>query len=239
MRRFLKGLADLIFPPRCTGCEKLIDAAEDASFCDRCLSRIRFITSPICPCCGIPLVAGEDDHLCADCLVARPPYETARAVARYESVMLEAIHSFKYAGKTAAGEALGKMMAAYEYPGFCITDYSLIIPVPLHPRRLRERGFNQAVILAREVAKRFPIELDFLTLKRKALTETQVSLGRQQRRENVRGAFGVDRRQKIERQRILLVDDVYTTGSTVRECAQVLKQNGAAEVAVLTLAMAV
>jgi ComF family protein len=218
-------------------CEMLLAGPPDASFCSACHSGIRFITPPLCPCCGIPLTGA--DHLCGDCLASRPPYAIARAVARYEGVLLDAIHAFKYKGKITTGEVLGKMMADHAYPGFAMTDYSLIIPVPLHPKRLRERGFNQAVILAREISKRFSIPLDYLTLGRQVFTEPQVRLGKDQRTANVRGAFAVKQGKKLAGQKIILVDDVFTTGSTVRECAGALMTHGALEVAVLTLARAV
>ena len=131
------------------------------------------------------------------------------------------------------------MMADHAYSGFTIADYSLIVPVPLHPKRLRERGFNQALILAREVSKRFSLPLEFLALERHKFTEPQVHLSKEQRLENVRGAFAVRKNKRIEGQRVILVDDVYTTGSTIKECAGTLMRSGAADVAVLTLARAV
>jgi ComF family protein len=220
-------------------CGMLLTRPSDVSFCEGCISDIRFITPPLCPCCGIPLTGAGGDHLCGECLTSRPSFAIARAVARYEAVLLDAIHAFKYKGKITTGEVLGKMMADYAYPGFSIADYSLIIPVPLHARRLRERGFNQAVILAREISKRFSISLDYLALRRRVYTEPQVNLGRDRRAVNVRSAFAVKNGKRIEGEKILLVDDVFTTGSTVRECAGALMTHGAEEVAVLTLARAV
>jgi len=239
LSRFWQGLSDLVFPPRCLACGILLAGPEDKRFCDACFSQVSFIYSPLCPCCGIPLQGAGADHLCGDCLLFRPPYNIARAVARYDSVLLDAIHIFKYKGKIATGEVLGKMMAAHVYPGFNIADYSLIVPVPLHRKRLRERGFNQAVILGREVSKRFSIPMDFMNLKRHVFTEPQVTLGKNQRTENVKGAFTVKDGKRIEGRKIILVDDVYTTGSTVKECAGALMEHRAAEVAVLTLARAV
>lgn len=239
MNRFLQGLADLVFPPRCMACSVLLAGPRDEPFCPACFALIRFVASPLCPCCGIPLSGAGADHLCGDCLLFPPPYSLARSVARYEAVLLDAIHAFKYKGKITTGEILGKMMADHVYPGFNIADYSLIVPVPLHLRRLRERGFNQAVILAGEISKRFSLPMDFLTLKRQGFTEPQVSLGKDQRRINVKGAFIVRDGKKIEGRKIVLVDDVYTTGSTVKECAHVLMKHKAAEVAVLTLARAI
>ncbi len=137
------------------------------------------------------------------------------------------------------GETLGKLMAEYEYDSFSIEDYSLIVPVPLHPRRLRERGFNQSVVLAREIAGEHSISLDFTILKRMIYTEPQVNLDRKKRGSNVKGAFKIMDSEGVKGERVILIDDVYTTGSTVRECARVLIRSGVAEVAVLTLARAV
>jgi ComF family protein len=239
LKRFIQGLADLIFPPCCPACGRLLVEQERTSFCGACYSDIRFIAQPLCRRCGIPFPGAADDHLCGECIIADPPYVMARAVARYESVMLDAVHAFKYKGKIAIGEVLGKMMAEYEYPGFSIADYSLIVPLPLHPKRLRERGFNQAVVLGREISKRFGMPLDFWAVRRRIFTEPQVNLGKEQRAANVRGVFAVTDRKSVEGRRIVLVDDVFTTGSTVRECADVLMRHGAEQVAVLTLARAV
>lgn len=130
-------------------------------------------------------------------------------------------------------------MAEYAYPLFDISENSLIIPVPLHPKKLRERGFNQSLILAREISKKFSIPLDFMTLRRHINTEPQVSLGKKNREANVHGAFLVTEPEKIKGRRIILVDDVYTSGSTVKECARVLIKSKAEAVLVVTLARAV
>ena len=130
------------------------------------------------------------------------------------------------------------MMAYAAYDSLVIDEYSLIVPVPLHPKRLRERGFNQALTLAREVARRHSLPLDFLALRRRVHTEAQVKLAGKERKANMREAFAIQDRGRIDGEEILLIDDVYTTGSTVMECARVLMRNGARKVAVLTLARA-
>ena len=130
-------------------------------------------------------------------------------------------------------------MADFAYPAFNIEEYSLIIPAPLHPKRLRERGFNQSVILALALSKRFSIPMDFTTLRRHIHTKPQIALGKKKREANVRGAFMVASGEKIRGKSIILVDDVYTTGSTVKECARVLTKGKVAKVAVLTLARTV
>jgi len=240
LNRVLKGLADLVFPPRCIACGNLVNGIEANPFCQSCFSHVHFIQSPLCARCGIPFAAEEGrDHLCGDCATSKAHFTVARAVGRYEDVLLDAIHRFKYKGKTHIGEVLGQIMASHDYPSFRIIDYTMIVPVPLHRKRLRERGFNQSVILAREVAKRHSLPMNFAVLKRKTWTEPQVMLGKDARGANVRGAFEVTDNEKMRDEKVLLVDDVYTTGSTVKECARVLKKSGAAEVAVLTLARAV
>ena len=130
-------------------------------------------------------------------------------------------------------------MAEYAYPLFNISENSLIVPVPLHSKKLRERGFNQSLILAKEISKKFAVSLDFMTLRRNINTEPQISLGKKERESNVHGVFSVTDPDKVKGQRIILVDDVYTSGSTVKECARVLMKNKAAAVVVVTLARAV
>ena len=238
LESMLKSLADVVFPPQCMSCG---DVLCDRSFplCPLCFSQINFIRSPLCPSCGCPHAEpAEKDHLCGDCLLAPPAFLTARALGQYESVLMDIIHRFKYGGKVSLGERLGELMAQFTYSSFIIRDYSLVIPVPLHPRRLRQRGFNQALILAREIARCYSLGLDITSLKRIVCTEPQVGLGRDRRTMNIKGAFSVTDQGRIKGERIILVDDVYTTGSTAKECARILMKNKAEKVAVLTLARA-
>jgi predicted amidophosphoribosyltransferase len=210
LKEILTGIADLIFPPRCITCGVVLEEHVTLPFCPQCAAGIHFIRSPLCPQCGIPFPSIEgEDHLCGECLVTRRPYAVARAVGLYEETLLKAIHLFKYRGRIGIGKVL------------------------------RERGFNQAVILAREIAKRFALPLDFLTLRRVVFTEPQVGMGREDRSVNVQGAFAVRKPERTAGRRILLVDDVYTTGSTLTECARTLLKAEADSVAVFTLAKAV
>ncbi len=239
MKEILTGIADLIFPPRCIACGAILERHAPLPFCPPCTEGIHFIRSPLCPRCGIPFPATEgEDHLCGECLATERPYAVARAVGLYEETLLTAIHLFKYRGRIGIGEVLGGIMADFAGGQWDMTAFSLIIPVPLHRKRLRERGFNQAVILARAIAKRFSLPLDFMTLRRELFTAPQVGLGREERSANVRKAFAVRKPEKIAGRRILLVDDVATTGSTLTECASALMRAKAEAVAVLTLARA-
>lgn len=240
MKGILAGIADLLFPPCCPVCGILLTERTFTPFCPLCRTGIRFIGSPLCPRCGLPFSTPEgEDHLCGSCLAREPAYAIARSMAYYEGSLLAAIHLFKYRGKTGIGEALGRMLADYAGTLWNLGAFTLVVPVPLHRRRLRSRGFNQAGILAREVAVRFGLPLELMTLRRVVPTAPQVNLGREARLTNVRGAFAVGRPERVAGQRILLVDDVYTTGGTLTECAETLLTAGADAVALLTLARAV
>jgi len=162
-----------------------------------------------------------------------------RALGVYDGALLTAIHRFKYQGQTNIGRILGGMMADTAVSLWSPGHFTLIVPVPLHKRRLRERGFNQAVVLAREIARRLTLPLDVWSLRRAVETIPQVDLARQERIHNVRGAFVLRRPERIVGQRILLIDDVCTTGSTLQECASLLRRGKAKAVTALTVARAV
>lgn len=239
MNSLFKGIADLFFPPRCLSCHELLISGESGGFCPKCLQRISFLSPPICASCGAPLSpeAGKD-ALCLRCAATRPPFERCRSVGRYETVLLEAIHDLKYRGVIAAGAILGNLLASCVRVSLPVEEYDRILPVPLHRKRLRERGFNQSLLLAEVLAREFSLTLDFQSLRRRVHTSPQIGLGKGERSVNVRNAFEVVRKTEIEGSRILLVDDVYTTGSTVGECARVLLEGGARSVSVATLARA-
>jgi len=239
LKEIMTGIADVIFPPRCITCGEILHDHGTLPFCLQCTAGIRYIRSPLCPRCGIPFTTPEkEDRLCGECLVTQRPFALARAVGLYEDTLLEAIHLFKYRGRIGIGNVLGSIMADFAGGIWDMKVFSAIMPVPLHRKRLRERGFNQAVILARKIAKRFDLPLDFVTIRREVLTKPQVGLGHEERSVNVRGAFTVRKPERTAGKRILLVDDVYTTGSTLAECARTLLDTGADSVAVLTLARA-
>ncbi|HET56969.1 MAG TPA: ComF family protein [Deltaproteobacteria bacterium] len=234
----LPALATLCFPPLCIACGALLEEEREEPFCPACLSRINRAEGSFCLICGKPLEAPSSDsgHVCGDCILHPPPFSRVRTLGIYEGPLLEAIHSFKYRKNIAAGERLGNMMARRNYDLLNPADYDVVVPVPLHPEKLRKRGFNQALVLAGKIARRFDRPINFTSLKKIAQGPPQVGLGRKRRERNIRGTFAVADESRLQKTRVLLVDDVYTTGSTVRECARVLKQSGAVDVAVVALA---
>jgi ComF family protein len=149
---------------------------------------------------------------------------------------MEAIHQFKYGAKGFLADSLGPLLARFAEGRVKESYEYLTIPVPLHPRRLRERGFNQSLLLARHVAGKLNTELDFLSLRRVRYTLPQTGLGKEERRKNVRGAFQVRNPEAVKGKTVLLVDDVATTGNTLNECARVLIRSGCKKVFCLVLA---
>ncbi len=151
----------------------------------------------------------------------------------------QVIHRFKYGRKAFLGRPLGRLMVRVCEPWFRTSDLDLVIPVPLHPRRLRWRGFNQSVLLGREVARAWGIRLDPLALTKPTATPPQSTLTLRERQANLRGIFAMAPRRTVDGKRLLLVDDIYTSGATLNECTRVLLRSGAREVRVLTLARTV
>lgn len=238
-------LLDWLYPPRCRHCRSLI-AKDDDYFCPACQEKIRLVSHPLCTACGRPFLdTSGEDHLCGACLARAPRFHRARAWACYPGEESEGdplrgvVQRFKYGRKISLGKPLGRLMAqgCSEFLSGCSAD--IVVPVPLHPKRLRWRGFNQAVILAREAGRLWKIPVDPFILVRSRETPPQTQLPEEERRKNMRGAFAVNPGKSVLGKTVLLVDDVYTSGATVNECSRTLLRAGAKEVYVLTLARTV
>lgn len=242
MAKILASALALLYPQRCLGCETFVSAEE--SFCTTCLPFVRPIEAPLCLCCGAPFatLAGPE-HLCGSCLARPPAFRYARAWACYQSggatpqPLSTAIQHFKYHRNLSVGKALAARAAAH-FP-LQKERYDVIIPVPLHIDRLRWRGFNQSLLLSRAISRAQKIPVDPFVLERTRPTAPQTQLSESERRVNVKGAFAVTVPERLQGKRVLLVDDVYTSGATAEECAKVLYHSGAQVVDVFTLARAV
>jgi ComF family protein len=233
----LSDISEVVFPPQCLGCSEILYPVNGQIFCPACGDKIKYITGDICHICGTTFPdSPAQSHLCGDCLENKTYFSYARAVFSYENFVLNAIHQFKFKRNISVGEILASFMAGFSFPDIDFADYSLMIPVPLHIKRLRERGFNQSLVLARAVGKKRQIPVNFSVLKRRRFTLTQTGSNREERKENIKGAFEVTDPKKIAGKNIILVDDVYTTGATMNECAKTLTKAGARKIAVLTLA---
>lgn len=216
--------------------------------CQVCIDGLIAVESPLCSCCGMPFESRHGiDHRCGECSTSPKNFRIARAPLVYEQVFTEVIHCYKYNGKIQLTRPLGELLLMAFRLFWDKNSIDVVIPVPLHLRRLRKRGFNQAHLLIRNwqatTGKR-PLDLSDLQVERDVLvrsvpTAPQSGLNRRQRAANIKDAFGLLDEAKIIDKRILLVDDVYTTGATVDECARLLLHHGAAHVDVLSLARAV
>jgi ComF family protein len=240
LSRIFPWLLNLIFPPICPICKTLlVSKAKNAIICPDCHKAIRPVRPPYCPCCGLPYPSGDKKgHLCAPCLKERRYFEVHRTCALYEGALKEAIHRFKYGGVLPLVTVFGDLLhSAFRS---LTRDYpvDLLVPVPLHIRRLRERGFNQALLLVKELSKRTGIPYAERALKKIKDTPFQITLKKRERKKNLRRAFQVKDRETIKGKAVMLVDDVYTTGTTVNECSRALRMAGAERVAVLTVARA-
>lgn len=244
-RKLLDSFTDLIFPPLCPLCKGSGAATKDRlivkdGLCLECLRGTGAIAAPICSLCGTPLGGVGNVARCGACIKARPPYRLARSAFRYDGPLLAAIHSFKYNGRTLLAPTLAGL-AARALDGVT-ADFDKVVPIPLHKNRLRRRGFNQSLLLARELLRlRGPLQtarIDYRNLRRARDTRSQIELKGRQREANVRGAFSVIDKDAFKGKKVLLVDDVYTTGATIKECSGVLSACGA-EVYALTLARVV
>jgi ComF family protein len=239
---------DLLFPLRCVICGDLLEPDGDDTqpallskdFCPGCREGLLPIPEAHCRRCGIPFkTALPTVHTCAQCLRRIPAFDQALAAGRFSDNLRKAIHVFKYSGRGELARPLARFMALELDPPFFPPQTELILPVPLHWRRLRERGFNQALILARELFAANKDRISFDLLIRTRWTEPQINFSGPERYRNVRHAFAVTDPGKVKGKSVMLVDDVFTTGATVSECAQVLKKAGADTVLVVTLARVV
>lgn len=241
IKDLLRQASRLLLPMDCTTCEESLTDDPVPFFCRRCWSLIRPLRGPSCPRCHRPFaspsaLSHSPTHECHDCRTRHPHYSQVWAPYAYCSPLQDAVALFKYRGKVALADALGALLIT-ALPGRL--DVDMLMPIPLHPNRLRQREFNQSLLLADRVGHASGRPVSARNLIRAVDTDPQISLPRAARLQNLRKAFVVRAPHDVDGARILLVDDVFTTGTTANECARVLLQAGAKQVMVLALARSV
>jgi ComF family protein len=235
MGRALALCADIIVPPCCLVCRAPLE--QHHVLCGSCWREVHFIRAPLCDVLGIPLPFDTGERTVSAGALAKPPaYDRARAVAHFSGSMRMLVHQFKYADRHDARTLFGRWLA--DAGRELLVGADVVVPVPLTRWRLLSRRFNQAAILAQELARQTGLVPDPHLLRRTRFAKAQVGLTHDQRRRNVAGAFHVPRgrRASLQGRNVLLVDDVITTGATAEACARALKRAGAARVDVLALA---
>jgi ComF family protein len=232
-----KRLLDTILPLRCLGCGEIVDSG---ALCTACWSILDQISAPMCASCGLPFGHDEGpDAVCGGCLANPPAFNRARAALRYNDLVARLIVGFKHSDKLHHQDAFVRWLERAAGPS--LAEIDLICCVPLHRRRLWHRRYNQSALLANALARRLGKPAMPELLVRRRATPPQAGLNRRQRIENLRGAMIIrpGREGHVRDRRILVVDDVLTTGATVDACAKALKKAGAAHIDVVTLARVV
>ena len=227
----IKDLLDLFFPPLCYVCRRRL-LVEEEILCGDCYSRIRVIAPPYCERCGKP-VKDPSIKVCNNCIKEGHPCSYIRGVSPYDGIAEELIKILKYNKKEAISGVMGQLIVERIKEEENYKGVQVVVPVPLHPTRKRERGFNQAELLAKEIGKRLNIPLISDVLIRIRATPSQTKLSSKKRLENVKDAFSVNEKKlfDIKDKTVLLIDDVFTTGATLNECARTLiKKGGVSEV---------
>ncbi|MBQ9235246.1 MAG: ComF family protein [Alphaproteobacteria bacterium] len=234
-----RRIIDFILPPRCAMCGKILRT--DKGICDDCISEIEFLSSPVCYHCGQPLMAVDavlHSHLlCGECIKPhhRRLFRLSRSAFAYDDFSKKLVLDFKFRDHTELAALLAKILYV---AGRDIWELGvdLIVPVPLHYTRLIKRKYNQSSLLAKELGKLTAVKSDNFVLRKIRRTKPQVECSAAQRLVNVKNAFAVRHPERIKGKRVLLIDDVLTTGTTAKECATSLRRAGAKSVDCLTLA---
>ncbi len=237
----MRTLLDFILPPRCYVCEASSAQAPIPWVCETCWCDIAYLEPPVCYQCGEPLAAPPEGiaspmHRCGRCLLQPPAFDRARAVGLYRGALRQIIHTMKYQPVYGLTRPLAKLLQQQFSAHWTESVPDILVPIPLHRRRLWQREFDQALALARYLSRGVGIPCEAEALRRQRDTASQVGLTYTERDQNVRGAFGVRHPQSVRGKTVLLIDDVYTTGATAKACAQVLRRAGAERVNVYTLA---
>lgn len=243
LREAAGGLVALCFPDDCRVCARPLEQPSRVPVCDRCLGSFRVIAAPFCGTCGRPMIAGAHvgaaGPICALCRRGVYSFHLARSYAAYDDALLRTITLLKHEAIRPLAGWLGERLAEVARCDPATLAADVVVPVPLHPERQRERGFNQAELLARAVATRLNLPIEPRAIERRKRRPPKLKLSRHERWESARGAYAARTGTQFDKRRVLLVDDVFTTGATLDACARALRAAGAEHVTALTVARVV
>ena len=231
MRKIIKKILELLYPTTCVFCRGICKTG----ICKSCSEKIDYIQEPLCKKCG-KLIHSQEGEFCFDCQRRMLHYEQGRSLWLHKRPVSSSIYDFKYKNKRVYGEIYGREMAEQFNDLIRMWEIDVLIPVPLHRKRQRKRGYNQAEIIARELGKRLGIPVDMSVIIRERETTPQKELGQKNRRKNLKKAFCLTGKRLIGKN-ILLIDDIYTTGSTIDAMAEVLMKTGCEKIYFLTISI--
>lgn len=224
------ALLRILYPETCPVCEEQPSEHDTAPICLSCWQTITPYNGPFCTTCGKPL-SSDASITCSDCLNDEPAFSAARSFGLYDGTLRDAVHLFKFHGKRRLSKPLSGMLCCLELP-----RAHAIVPVPLHKKRLRSREFNQSALLARHLSRHTGLPPLYNSLVKVRDTSPQVGLRAKERRKNLKNAFRVTDKVSIRGKDLILVDDVFTTGATIRECSRLLREEGSGKIYAVLLA---
>ena len=235
IKHFCRFVFNVFLPPRCLICDAVV--CDKNGLCEKCFAKMIFLSENCCPVCGKPYtfpIENSESLVCGKCLTKLPKFNHTSCVFAYDSFSRNLILPLKHTDKTEAVPYLANLL--YLRGQKLLAKSDVIVAVPLHWRRLMKRKYNQSGLLAHRLSKLSGVPLVSDTLVRTRNTQSQGHKTQKERMENIKGAFAIRDQEKIKGKRVVLIDDVYTTGTTLNECAKVLKASGASEVCALTVA---
>ncbi len=232
LQQTIETAITFLYPAQCKVCENQLGLESAPYICNACWKDIEYIEPPWCEICGMP----KAENLCNFCATKPPRFGKLRTITVYETTIQQAIHLFKFNKRPSFSHTLIQLILDNIPRDLNLTDYDYVLPVPIHKKRLRERGFNQSTLLAKGIAKVVGLRVIEDVLIREKNTSPQSSLDREARQTNIKGAFNLLDADKIRDKHILVFDDVFTTGATIREVVNVLWDADPIEIDVLTLA---
>lgn len=232
----LKKIADILYPEECPVCQKILTESEDRQMHvhRRCYQKLKRIKEPMCKRCGKPVLSIQQEY-CFDCSKRRVNYESGHSLWIYDALSSESVFHYKYSGKQSYADFYAEALVCFYGEWIHSLRVQQLIPVPLSRQKLKSRGYNQAGILAEKIGDKMQIPVNSSSLIRVHSTAPQKELGKAERGQNLRDAFWANEKQLKDIRKVLLIDDIYTTGSTVNYCAGALKRAGVEKVWFLTL----